>query len=106
MKFAAVVGLCSAAAFLGAGGYTVLPDAVTSPFAAPSQPMIIENGVIIQRGTACNIKGNVSINSGERIYHVPGQHYYEATKISPQYGERWFCSEQEARAAGWRKAGY
>jgi len=52
----------------------------------------------------CNIKGNISINSGERIYHVPGQEYYSATKISPQHGERWFCSEGEARAAGWRKA--
>ncbi|MBW9116521.1 hypothetical protein JNB88_23065 [Rhizobium cauense] len=110
MKFPAVVGLCSIAAFLGAGGYTVLPDAVTGPiatsFGSPSQPMIIDNGVIVQRGSTCNIKGNVSINSGERIYHVPGQYYYAATKISPQYGERWFCSEAEARAAGWRKAGY
>ena len=53
----------------------------------------------------CEIKGNVSINSREKIYHVPGQEYYSATKISPQYGERWFCTEAEARAAGWRKAG-
>ena len=52
----------------------------------------------------CNIKGNVSINFGERIYHVPGQEYYTQTKIDPQYGERWFCSEAEARAAGWRRA--
>ncbi len=52
----------------------------------------------------CNIKGNISINTGERIFHVPGQEYYAATKISPQYGERWFCSEAEAWAAGWRKA--
>ncbi len=53
---------------------------------------------------ACNIKGNISIETGERIFHVPGQEYYSATKISPQYGERWFCSEAEAWAAGWRKA--
>ncbi|MGO6982568.1 sunset domain-containing protein [Rhizobium leguminosarum] len=52
----------------------------------------------------CNIKGNVSIGTGERIYHMPGQEYYEETKISPLYGERWFCSEAEARAAGWRRA--
>jgi len=52
----------------------------------------------------CNIKGNISINTGERIYHVPGQEHYWETKISPQYGERWFCSEAEARAAGWRRA--
>lgn len=55
--------------------------------------------------TSCTIKGNVSIGSGERIYHVSGQEYYDETKISPQYGERWFCSEAEARAAGWRRAG-
>jgi len=50
------------------------------------------------------IKGNVSYNSGEKIYHVPGQEYYDATKISPQYGERWFCTEAEARQSGWRKS--
>lgn len=53
----------------------------------------------------CTIKGNVSIGSGERIYHVPGQRYYAATRIRPEYGERWFCSEAEARAAGWRRSG-
>ncbi|ABC90804.1 hypothetical conserved protein [Rhizobium etli CFN 42] len=53
----------------------------------------------------CNIKGNISIGSGERIYHMPGQEFYLETRISPQYGERWFCSEAEARAAGWRRAG-
>lgn len=55
-------------------------------------------------GSGCNIKGNISITTGERIYHVPGQRYYSATRISPKYGERWFCSEAEARQAGWRKA--
>lgn len=54
----------------------------------------------------CNIKGNVSINSGERIYHVPGQRYYAETSIRHEYGERYFCSEAEARAAGWRRAGF
>jgi hypothetical protein len=52
----------------------------------------------------CNIKGNVSLNTGKRIYHVPGQEHYSETIITPSKGERWFCSEDEARAAGWRKA--
>ena len=52
---------------------------------------------------ACNIKGNVS-TQGERIYHMPGDKYYEDTRISASHGERWFCSEEEARAAGWRRA--
>lgn len=55
-------------------------------------------------GSGCDIKGNISINSGARIYHMPGQEDYEATIIRPKYGERWFCSEAEARKAGWRRA--
>lgn len=51
----------------------------------------------------CNIKGNIS-SSGERIYHLPGQEHYGRTKISISKGERWFCSEAEARVAGWRPA--
>jgi len=50
----------------------------------------------------CVIKGNIS-NSG-RIYHLPGQEHYGVTRISPSRGERWFCSEAEARSAGWRRA--
>lgn len=51
----------------------------------------------------CEIKGNISA-SGERIYHMPGQKYYSRTRISPSRGERWFCSEEEARATGWRRS--
>ena len=55
-------------------------------------------------GSGCNVKGNISLNTGERIYHVPGQKYYSETRISPQHGERWFCSEADARRAGWRRS--
>ncbi len=51
--------------------------------------------------SSCSIKGNIS-SRGERIYHVPGGAYYSRTKISPTKGERFFCSESEAEAAGWR----
>lgn len=51
----------------------------------------------------CSIKGNIS-RSGARIYHVPGDRDYAATRISEARGERWFCSETEAVAAGWRRA--
>ena len=51
--------------------------------------------------SSCSIKGNIS-SRGERIYHVPGGAYYGRTKISPAKGERFFCSEAEAEAAGWR----
>jgi len=52
----------------------------------------------------CTVKGNISKNNGQRIYHVPGQEYYAQTQIDWLSGERWFCSEEDARAAGWRKA--
>jgi endonuclease YncB( thermonuclease family) len=51
----------------------------------------------------CRIKGNVN-RRGERIYHVPGDRSYDDTQINTRAGERWFCSEDEARAAGWRRA--
>jgi endonuclease YncB( thermonuclease family) len=50
----------------------------------------------------CDIKGNISGNG--RIYHLPGGAYYARTRIDESRGERWFCSESEARAAGWRPA--
>ena len=50
--------------------------------------------------TGCRIKGNISQNG--RIYHVPGNLSYEQTKIDESKGERRFCTEAEAREAGWR----
>jgi hypothetical protein len=85
-NFTVIVAAASAITFLATGGYSVIPRTVYDP--------------------ACNIKGNISYNGGQRIYHVPGQHYYDETRISTGKGERWFCSEEDARAAGWRKAGY
>ena len=51
----------------------------------------------------CRIKGNIS-RGGERIYHLPGGQYYDRARIDPAKGERWFCTEAEARAAGWRRS--
>ncbi|MBO6767341.1 MAG: thermonuclease family protein [Erythrobacter sp.] len=46
----------------------------------------------------CLIKGNRS-RRGEWIYHLPGRPYYEATRA-----EEMFCTESEARAAGYRRS--
>jgi endonuclease YncB( thermonuclease family) len=51
----------------------------------------------------CMIKGNVN-RKGDRIYFLPGTSGYGKVKMDKGFGERWFCSEQEAEAAGWRKA--
>jgi micrococcal nuclease len=53
--------------------------------------------------TNCQIKGNIS-SAGEKIYHLPGGAFYEKTQISESASERWFCSEDEAVSAGWRKS--
>jgi hypothetical protein len=58
----------------------------------------------ISAASACRIKGNISLNTGKRIYHMPGQEHYDETIITTSKGERWFCSEQAAQSAGWRKA--
>lgn len=69
-----------------------------APVAAPIAPLMSNSA-----GTDCRIKGNISAK-GERIYHVPGQEHYSKTQISKSKGERWFCSEAEARSAGWRRS--
>lgn len=51
----------------------------------------------------CRIKGNIN-RDGQHIYHIPDDRWYDRTRIDRLQGERWFCSEAEARAAGWRKA--
>ena len=47
---------------------------------------------------SCRIKGNHS-HRGEWIYHLPGMPYYEGTRA-----EAMFCTEAEARAAGYRRS--
>lgn len=48
----------------------------------------------------CAIKGNIS--GRNRIYHMPWSPWYSKVRIDLDSGERWFCSEDEASAAGWR----
>lgn len=51
----------------------------------------------------CNIKGNIN-SSGDKIFHSPECGSYNRTKIDENKDERWFCTENEAIQAGWRKA--
>lgn len=53
--------------------------------------------------TSCQIKGNISW-SGEKIYHLVDCPYYNQTVINESSGEKYFCTEEEALAAGWHKA--
>ncbi|MCB1520537.1 MAG: thermonuclease family protein [Hyphomicrobiaceae bacterium] len=50
----------------------------------------------------CPIKGQVS-RSG-RTYVLPWASGYERVKVRETRGGRWFCSEDEALSAGWRRS--
>jgi endonuclease YncB( thermonuclease family) len=81
---------------------TEILGALTVPLDAQKRlvPLPFESS---SASTGCEIKGNIS-RKGVRIYHTPGQRDYDRTRITEGKGERWFCTEAEARAAGWRRA--
>ncbi len=60
--------------------------------ASPASTGIVPSG--------CVIKGNVS-HSG-LVYHMPWSPWYDKVTMDLDKGKRWFCSEAEAQAAGWR----
>lgn len=49
------------------------------------------------------IKGNVN-SKGEKIYHMRGQQDYDKIIMKAEEGDRYFQTEEEARAAGFRPA--
>lgn len=58
-------------------------------------------GCTAQPDPSCDIKGNVN-SHGERIYHTTSSRSYNVTKVKLEEGDRWFCTEAEAEAAGFR----
>ncbi|MBI2476272.1 MAG: thermonuclease family protein [Candidatus Taylorbacteria bacterium] len=81
------LGLWAACVSAAAPATAVMPSAAQASASNPS----------------CAVKGNISA-SGEKIYHLQGCGSYAKTTIDESRGERWFCSEQEAQTAGWRRA--
>ena len=63
---------------------------------------LVSSAIKFVRG--CNIKGNISVSTGAKLYHLPSMEDYAITNINESKGERWFCSESEAIASGWQKA--
>ena len=87
-----------------AGLWGAVCTSATPMPSAPTAPTASGNEVCDYSGTQQSvIKGNIG-SSGEKIYHVPGQQFYNQTQIDEASGERWFCTEQEALDAGWRKS--
>ncbi|MBD3282597.1 MAG: hypothetical protein GF387_03280 [Candidatus Portnoybacteria bacterium] len=52
----------------------------------------------------CIIKGNISERGYGKVYFLPGCDNYEKVKIDFSRGEKYFCSEEEAIEAGFKKA--
>lgn len=50
----------------------------------------------------CLIKGNIR-NGKQKIYHLPNCPNYDQIIIDEAYGDRWFCTEDEAVKEGFRK---
>jgi endonuclease YncB( thermonuclease family) len=82
--------------------YTIILGAASVPVNA----QVLLLGAVSVSGAPspeCVIKGNVNLK-GDRIYHLPGQLNYSQINMAKGKGERWFCTEAEAEAAGWRRA--
>jgi len=75
------------------------PVTTASASSIPAKPP-----VTTASNSSCNIKGNISVSTGSKLYHLPNMEDYSITKINVSKGERWFCTESEAIASGWRKA--
>jgi hypothetical protein len=57
-----------------------------------------------QLGEDCNVKGVID-DDGARIYLVPTDRAFAKTTVDQGKGEQLFCSDEEARLAGWRRPG-
>jgi endonuclease YncB( thermonuclease family) len=51
---------------------------------------------------ACPIKGNIGVDD-KKIYHTPDCTQYKNVIVELYKGDQWFCSEREAKAAGFTK---
>lgn len=49
----------------------------------------------------CNIKGNIL--HGEKYYRYPGCAQYDTTLVQLHFGEKWFCTEVQAKKSGFAK---
>ena len=80
---------------------TVVLGATSVPISAQAELLAPESAADAP-SLDCIIKGNVN-RQGERIYFRPGQLDYARVNMTKP-GKRWFCTEDEAKAAGWRPA--
>lgn len=85
-------------------GVRGMPDGHAIPVAAPlaAEPQADIAGKAAAGRDGCRIKGNIT-REGTKLYWIPGSRRYDETVITERSGERWFCTEDEAKAAGWQE---
>jgi endonuclease YncB( thermonuclease family) len=57
-----------------------------------------------QLGEDCNVKGILD-GDGRKLYLVPTDRGFAGATVDQSEGEQLFCSDEEARRAGWRRPG-
>ena len=80
---------------------TVVLGALTVPITAQAE-LLAPASAAQAPSPSCTNKGNVN-RRGERIYHMPASVDYAMVNMAAPE-KRWFCTEDEAKAAGWRPA--
>lgn len=61
-------------------------------------------GSVGQIGEDCNVKGTIDAD-GNRFYLVPTDRSFAQATVDQSKGEQLFCSDEQARQAGWRRPG-
>jgi ribonuclease T2 len=74
------------------------------PIRCPGKKAVTSSRSKRHKAYNCPIKGNISRKTKQKKYYLPDHKYYKSMRITPATGERCFTTEQEAIAAGWKKA--
>ncbi|PFW67387.1 sunset domain-containing protein [Bacillus pseudomycoides] len=77
---------------------TVASSATSNHGGSNGQPF--QNDPSDDKETNTSCKGQIKGNANSKKYHVPGGQYYDSTKDNIV----WFCSEADAKAAGYVKS--
>jgi hypothetical protein len=100
-------GLQSFIAPMPVSPVTTEPSTVVTSSDTSDPEDLITNFRIPRRHFASHVrevKGDIELQTGEKIYHFPGCRAYGSVRINLRAGEQWFLTEKQAKAAGWQKA--
>jgi endonuclease YncB( thermonuclease family) len=75
---------------------------------AESEARVTKRGIWSSQCTSeqegCLIKGNYHKGTKDKVYHMPDCYNYDQVVINPNESDRWFCTEAEAKKAGFLKS--